>query len=86
MTKIALILEFSRQLHLRYEWAKDAQRLNVAMIRTLTEFRCGKKNTAIDGEAFRAAWKAIGCKGKPTYRAIFDLPDDPNKKLPETQK
>lgn len=56
----------------KYEWAKDTERLEQAMgyaAQTLN----GSKTCRIDGESWKTAWKEIGMKGKPTYKALHAL-------------
>lgn len=58
----------------RYPWATDAAKLErfmAAVVKTLTT-ECNA--VSLDGEAFRAAWRHVGGKGRPTYKALRALP------------
>jgi hypothetical protein len=56
-----------------FPWASDPTKLAnfaASIDRTLA----GGQTCMIDGPACIAAWKSIGCKGKPTYKGIHALP------------
>src|SRR5205085_285001 len=57
----------------KHEWTKDPERWahgKAAILATLN----GSRSCALS-ESWAAAWKAIGMKGKPTYKGIHALPE-----------
>lgn len=75
MTKTNFIAALRSELIKRYDWTKDATRLERFMdgVKATIDGDHGCWNK--DGEASEAAWKAIGGKGKPTYKALRALPE-----------
>ncbi len=72
-TKQAFLDAYQRELLARYEWARDGAKLGrfmSAVEKTLTT-SVNKWNN--DGDAVTAAWRSIGMKGKPTYKALRSL-------------
>jgi hypothetical protein len=53
----------------RYPWAQDAGRLT-RFLDSVARTCAGERSAAIDGEAMRAAWKAVGGTGRLTYKAL----------------
>lgn len=66
-------LQVMRQQLSAYQWAKDEpERLERSM--ALVEGTMnGDRKCLIDSPSWLAAWKAIGQKGKPTYKALHAL-------------
>ena len=71
-----LFLTFLRaEISARYAWAQDVAKLD-RFVSHMRETIHGDKNLVnLDGDAVTAAWRAIGGKGKPTYKALRALPD-----------
>ena len=75
-TKTNFIAALRSELIKRYDWTKNEARLNHFMEGVKdTIYSRGDSRWNKDGEASEAAWKAIGGKGKPTYKALRALPD-----------
>ena len=56
-----------------YPWAQDEAKLAKAR-NTIAQAIADKRNEwQIDGQAGLAAWRALGGKGKPTFKAIHSL-------------
>lgn len=57
-----------------YTWTQDAARMArfMASVRSTLETPANTWN--IDSPLVVKAWRAIGCKGKPTYKALKALP------------
>ena len=64
-----LVREFST-----YPWAKDQERYARAMTAVDATLN-GSRSCALT-ESWVVAWKELGLKGKPTYKAIHALPDE----------
>jgi hypothetical protein len=58
----------------KYDWAKDAARLDNAMEHAAQTLG-GRRTCMIDGDSWKTAWKEIGMKGKPTYKGLHALPE-----------
>lgn len=73
MTKRAFMVEIERELRSRYTWTADEAKLDrfLSSVRATVD---GGLTWNKDGEAAAAAWKAIGGKGKLTYKALHALP------------
>ena len=71
-TKQQFLAVLRRELS-KYDWAKDEARLTRAM-GAATHTLNGLKTCAIT-ESWVLAWKEIGMKGKPTYKALHALPE-----------
>jgi hypothetical protein len=62
-----------KEIRARYLWAADEVRLSKFML-SAEHTIYGVANTwNKDGDAATAAWRAIGGKGKPTYKALREL-------------
>lgn len=75
MTKSAFLTTYRAELLARYPWARDVAKLDRFMAsveRTITTLAQPWNK---DGTATVAAWRAIGGKGEPTYKALRALPD-----------
>ena len=73
MTKQAFLEAMQRELVARYAWAREPERLDrfMSSVRVTVE---GGMTWNKDGDAATAAWRAIGGKGKLTYKALHALP------------
>lgn len=72
MTKDAFVNAYKEELVARYSWASDTEKLDRFMLsvkRTLEGGLFWNK----DGDAVNAAWRRIGGKGVPTYKALQAL-------------
>ena len=56
----------------KYPWAVDKDRLDRTMILAEGTMN-GDRKCLIDSAYWLAAWKAVGGKGKPTYKAIHAM-------------
>lgn len=72
MTKAAFTEHYRSQLLARYEWARDAEKLERFMS-SVTATLNGANSWNHDGEAVTAAWRGIGGKGKPSKIALQSL-------------
>ena len=72
MTKDGFATALQTELVTRYAWAQDADKLArfMASVRATLD---GGMTWNNDGDAALAAWRAIGGKGKPTYKALHAL-------------
>lgn len=75
MTKTKFIDRLQKELIARYDWAKDEKRLNHFIEGVRATIFDGASRWNNDGDASNAAWRAIGGKGKPTYKALRALPN-----------
>jgi hypothetical protein len=80
MTKTAFLEAYRAEIIKSYQWAQNEEKLNNFMsnvrqtICAVEIFRA-PATWNNSGEALMAAWRAIGGKGKPTYKALRALPD-----------
>ncbi len=58
-----------------YPWSSDAVKVATFTAKLRETMNTGRNLVAIDGPAFVNAWRAIGGKGKPTYKGLRALPD-----------
>ena len=73
MTKTKFLTLYRAELVARYSWASDTAKLDRFM-QSVSDTIHGSVNTwNNDGEAVISAWKQIGGKGKPTYKALRAL-------------
>lgn len=72
MTRANFLEAYRAELLARYPWALDAHRLSKYMD-SVTATLNGAATWNNSGEALEAAWKKIGGKGKPTYKALRAL-------------
>lgn len=72
MTKKAFYAALKAELK-KYPWAADAAKLDRFMAHVEETMEWGKNLVTI-GDSFHAAWKAIGGKGKATFKALRALP------------
>lgn len=71
-TKQQFLSILQRELS-KHEWAKDESRFVRAM-EAANQTLNGHKTCALS-ESWVKAWKEIGMKGKPTYKALHALPE-----------
>ena len=57
----------------KYSWATERPEQLERTLILVEGTMNGDRKCLIDGAAWLAAWKAIGCKGKPTYKALHEL-------------
>lgn len=75
MTKTAFLLALNAEVQrLGYAWTADTELLAAFMDRARNMLATTDNTMMIKGPAFTAAWRAIGGKGKPTYKALRALP------------
>lgn len=74
MTKQAFIEAYTALMVAQYEWARDPARLERALeaVRNTLYSRRGQQWDQ-NGKSTAVAWKAIGCKGRPTLKALRAL-------------
>jgi hypothetical protein len=78
MTREAFLQAYRSALLDRYDWAHDAPNLDRFMA-SCEEVLAGNRDTRgwdYQHDACKAAWKAIGGKGRVTLKALRALPDD----------
>jgi hypothetical protein len=78
MTKVEYYDALRCELETRYAWAQDDE---ATLARYMTVVRESLEESAApgyqyDGEASKAAWRAVGGKGVPTLKALRALPAD----------
>lgn len=73
MTKDAFVSEYRAALLANYAWAQDAEKLERFLATVRRTLDTGVAHWNKDGEAVVRAWRAIGGKGKPTYKALYAL-------------
>lgn len=73
MTKTAFMQAYASYVGL-YPWAQDADRLR-GFLASCRATLNGANTWNHDGEACRAAWRAIGGKGMPTLKGLRAMPD-----------
>lgn len=73
MTKQAFLDAYRAELLARYPWAQDEAKLGRFMSSVYATLRGSINHWNNDGEAVVAAWRKIGGKGKPTYKALRAL-------------
>lgn len=56
-------------------WANNPDKLDAFLSVTLRTIEGEKNLVNLKGEAMTAAWRAVGGKGKPTYKGLRALPD-----------
>lgn len=74
MTQVQFIKAYREQLLATYPWAQDEAKLKRFMASVAFTISGDAKTWNHDGEAVTAAWRAIGGKGKPTMKALRNLP------------
>lgn len=74
MTTKQQFLSILRRELSKHEWARDADRLDKAM-ESAAQTLNGRRTCVIESESWITAWKEIGMKGKPTYKALHALPE-----------
>jgi hypothetical protein len=74
MGKQAFMQAMEMELRVRYGWAADEARL-AKFLTSVRQTLDGGMTWNKDGDAGLAAWRAIGGKGKPTYKALQALPE-----------
>ncbi len=73
MSKANFLALYAQALKARYQWASDAVKL-ARFIASARDTLGGANTWNCDGDAIRDAWQAMGCKGKPTLKALRALP------------
>lgn len=75
MNKSRFLTLYRDELNKRYEWAQDAVKLERFMSSVAATINgTGPGTWNHEGEAVTAAWRAMGGKGKPTKKALRELP------------
>lgn len=74
MTKQGFMIQYAIELQVRYDWAKKADRLERFMEGVKTTLTTNNPVWNHDGAAVTAAWRSIGGKGKPSMKALRELP------------
>ena len=73
MDKVQTFLAVMREKLSAYPWAQaEPDRLERTM-GMVEDTLNGSRSCMIDGASWKAAWKAIGMKGKPTYKGLHSL-------------
>lgn len=74
MTKHAFLRAYRKELLAVHTWAHQPTKLDNFM-QSVRDTIFGERIVwNIDGPSTLAAWRAIGCEGKPTYKALRALP------------
>ena len=74
MTKSKFLERYREELRLAYPWAQDEVKLDKFMKSVEITIRTTATTANLtDSPDVKAVWKAIGCKGKPTYKALRAL-------------
>lgn len=78
MTKQAFLNAYRALLVSTHAWAQDEAKLNrfMASVEDTIKTHSRKTSWSKDGKAAMMAWREIGGKGKPSYRALRALPDN----------
>jgi hypothetical protein len=80
MNKAAFLAALRAELVARNAWAvQNPAKLESFMASTETTLNTDRNTVTIDSDSFKAAWKTIGGKGKPTYKGLRALPAGPEK-------
>lgn len=74
MTKREFLTQYALELQVRYDWAREAARLERFMASVTESLTGDRKTWNHEGDAVTAAWRRIGGKGKPTFKALHALP------------
>lgn len=74
-TKSEFLEEYRRNIIARYTWAEDSEKLERFMESAMETITTELTTWDKEGDAVNRAWRAIGKKGKPTYKALRALPD-----------
>ena len=75
MTKTAFLAAYEAQLPKVHAWAMDPQRLENFMSAIRTYVRDNRRAWLWNSPSSQAAWRAIGCKGRISFKALCALPD-----------
>jgi hypothetical protein len=73
MTRNLFLAAYRSELITRYEWALNVARLDSFMAAAESTISTARSTWNHDGDAVRAAWRAIGGKGRPTLKALRAL-------------
>jgi len=73
MDKRTQFLQAIREGLSQHQWAKDNPAKLEDTLALVEGTMNGDRKCMIDGPSWIAAWRAIGCKGKPTYKALHAL-------------
>lgn len=73
-TQAAFLRHAKEGFRQRYQWAHDSEKLARFMDSLTTTITTDRNTCMIDTPSIIAAWRAIGGKGKPTYKALRALP------------
>lgn len=75
MTKSSFITALRTAIEAKnYPWAARPGAIDAMMGEVSVTLHSKRNTVAIDGPSFIEAWRAIGGKGKPTYKALRALP------------
>lgn len=74
MTKTKFLEALKAEVLKRYDWANDDARLVGFLDKTELTLNGDRNLVMIDGDSFVAAWRSIGGKGKPTFKALRAMP------------
>ena len=75
MSKSQFLIKYRQKLSDTYFWAKDKVKLDNFMKSVSTTLEGTDSLWDFHGDAVVAAWKEMGGKGKPTLKALRNLPD-----------
>lgn len=74
MTKANFMTAYREYIAKSYGWASDTERLDGLMASVKITLFTERITWVWDGDGSKAAWKAIGCKGRMTLKALRALP------------
>jgi len=75
VTKTSFLMAYKSALIREHEWARDPAHLNNYLNIVAAYVRHNMNSWIWDTPTTRAAWRAIGCKGRITFKGICALPD-----------
>lgn len=70
MTKEKFYSAYRKYVCDNYKWSVDSAKLDGLMASVQTTMTSERTPWVWDGPGSKAAWKAIGCKGKMTLKAL----------------
>jgi len=74
MNKLTFLAIYHKKVFARYPWAQNCDKLERFLASCEATLK-GESTWNHDGEAVAEAWKEMGGKGKPTLKALRDLPE-----------
>lgn len=73
-TKAQFLAAYRKRLEHSTAWGEDTAMMDRFMLSVQKSITTEATTWACSGEHLKAVWKELGCKGKPTYKALRALP------------